>query len=412
MGVSVQIVWVARHSLALWFCGSAAAGLALLLVGCGGSSSETQLAGSADAPLSEMAQIGELIFNDTSLSASGRLACASCHDPAHAFAAPDGASVPLGGPAMDQANARNAPSIKYLAFNPKFAFDSAAAPSGGFDRDGRAASVAEQARGPLLSPIEMANVSAASVADKLSRASYGARFRAYFGADIFADPEQAMARALLALQQYELADREEFAPFSSKYDAVLAGSASLSTPELRGLALFNDPARGNCAACHPSARNADGTPPMFTDYSYDNLGVPRNPAILANADPAYFDLGLCGPLRTDLVDTRPDLCGAFKVPSLRNVALTAPYFHNGRFQTLREALGFYVRRDTNPEEWYPVAGDGLVYKFDDLPSAYIVNVNTTEVPYNRRLGDQPALTPAQIDDLIAFLQTLTDGYQP
>ena len=95
----------------------------------------------------------------------------------------------------------------------------------------------------------------------------------------------------------------------------------------------------------------------FEGFRLDNVGVPRNPAIPANADPGYFDLGLCGPLRTDLAN-RTDLCGAFKVPTLRNVAVTAPYFHNGRLKTLKELVGFYVRRDTNPEEWDPLALDG------------------------------------------------------
>jgi len=148
----------------------------------------------------------------------------------------------------------------------------------------------------------------------------------------------------------------------------------------------------------------------FTDFTYD-IRVPRNPATPANADPAYVDQGLCGPFRTDLAQ-RTDLCGAFKVPTLRNVAVTAPYFHNGRFKTLKEVVGFYVRRDTNPEEWYPVAADGSVRKFDDLPPQYHGNANVTEVPYNRHLGDAPALTPDEIDLVVEFLNTLTNHYQP
>ena len=105
-------------------------------------------------------------------------------------------------------------------------------------------------------------------------------------------------------------------------------------------------------------------------------------------------------------------CGAFKVPSLRNVALRQAYFHNGHFKTLKEALTFYVQRDTNPEKWYPLAGDGSVNKFNDLPAAYRANVNTTEAPYNRSLGDAPALSDSEIDDVVAFLATLSDGYTP
>jgi len=157
---------------------------------------------------------------------------------------------------------------------------------------------------------------------------------------------------------------------------------------------------------------ANGAPPTFTDFTYDNLAVPRNAAIPANADPAYFDLGICGPDRTDIVAGHPQLCGAFKVPTLRNIALTAPYFHNGRFATLREVLQFYVRRDTNPEEFYPLDAGGQPVKFDDLPDVYKANVNTTEVPYNRHPGDVPTLGDSDIEDVIAFLETLTDGFQP
>jgi cytochrome c peroxidase len=123
------------------------------------------------------------------------------------------------------------------------------------------------------------------------------------------------------------------------------------------------------------------------------------------------DLGLCGPFRMDLA-ARTDLRGAFKVPTLRNVAISAPYFRNGRFRTLKEVVGFCVRRDTNPEEGYARNADGSVSKYDDLPPQYQRNVNATEVPYNRRQGDAPALTPDEIDLIVEFLNTLTDGYQP
>jgi cytochrome c peroxidase len=212
-----------------------------------------------------------------------------------------------------------------------------------------------------------------------------------------------------ALQQFQNAS-PEFHPFDSKYDRFLAGTSALDTAELRGLALFNNPAKGNCAACHASAKGADGAAPLFTDFSFDNLGVPRNAAIPATADAGYFDLGICGPDRTDLSD-RAELCGAFKVPTLRNVATRKVFFHNGRFNNLRDVLRFYVRRDTNPEEWYPLAADGTIQKFNDVPAAYRRNVNTTEAPYNRQPGMAPALSDEEIDDVIKFLGTLIDGYQ-
>jgi cytochrome c peroxidase len=108
----------------------------------------------------------------------------------------------------------------------------------------------------------------------------------------------------------------------------------------------------------------------------------------------------------------PSQCGKFKVPTLRNVALTAPYFHNGRFGTLREVVDFYATRDTHPERWYPRDAAGNVVKFDDLPPAYRGNVNTSEAPYNRQPGAAPVLNDDEIDMIVEFLNTLTDGYQP
>lgn len=387
---------------------------ATVLTGCGdggsggGENSNAQpgtVMTSAPA-LTPTAALGEKIFNDVSLSASGQQSCGTCHVTARAHAGDDGRAVPLGGPSMTTPGFRNTPSLRYLAFNPTFFFDSDGTPTGGFTRDGRVPSFAEQARRPFLGAHEMANASPADLIARLRNASYVSEFMAVFGSGIFDDGEAAFDRAVFAVQQYEREDTD-FRPFDSKFDYYVAGKVALTEQEARGLALFNNPNKGNCAACHPSGKQSDGTPALFTDFTYDNLGVPRNDDIPANADPSYFDLGLCGPERTDLTD-RTDLCGAFKVPTLRNVAITAPYFHNGKFATLREVVAFYVRRDTNPEQWYPNAGAD---KFNDLPPQYRANVNSSEAPYNRRLGDQPALDDDEIDAVVAFLNTLTDGYQ-
>ncbi|MBS0374495.1 MAG: diacylglycerol kinase [Proteobacteria bacterium] len=435
-----------HHSSPRAFLLVAAASIALLLAGCEGDAGSSS-ANPAVSGLSVAARLGEQIFRDTALSASGRQSCATCHVRDFAFASdptaagPDrGLPVAVGGPAMTRTGFRNTPSIMYLAFAPTFAVDADGTPNGGFFRDGRAGTLAEQAIAPFLSAIEMANSDSAAVAARLSARPYFGDFVALYGSDVLADADVTLGRIGEALAAYERED-PEFRPFSSKFDAWRNGRVALSERELRGLALFNNPAKGNCAACHPSA-SADGvTPALFTDFSYDNLGVPRNGAIPANAPyppdgtplngddglRPYYDLGLCGPFRDDGGRDRGALCGQFKVPSLRNVALTAPYFHNGRFATLREVLAFYVRRDTAPAEWYPVADGAVVLKFDDLPAryggrftvladapgsdaGYAGNVNTAEIPYNRRLGETPALDADDIDDVVAFLCTLTDGF--
>jgi cytochrome c peroxidase len=381
-----------------------------LLAACGGGAPPAPPA--APAPratpgLSPVAALGEQLFRDESLSVSGKLACQTCHRPEFAHAAPPAEFVSKGGPVMAIPGLRNSPSIRYASFTPPFGYDAEGAPYGGFFRDGRAATLVDQAKMPFTDAREMANVAPADVIARLRRSPNAARFRAVYGEAALDDPAAAFDRLAAAIAQFEI-ENPDFRRFDSKYDAWLAGKAELTPQERRGLELFEDGKKGNCAACHPSRRRKDGSPPLFTDYTYDNVGAPRNVRIAANADPAFFDLGLCGPERKDLA-ARRDLCGAFKVPTLRNVARTAPYFHNGAFERLEDVVAFYARRDTDPGEWYPKGAAGVL-KFDDLPAELGRSVNTSEVPYDRKPGDKPALTPAEIDDVVAFLKTLDDGY--
>lgn len=362
--------------------------------------------------------LGARLFRDPALSASGRLSCASCHSPAHGFGPANALPVQMGGTDMGQAGTRAAPSLTYLEATPPFTehyFDSDDdgdesidnGPTGGLTWDGRVDRGRDQARIPLLSPREMANKSAADVAARLEKAGYAATLRRILGVKL-ASPDQVFDAAVEAIEVYEQNYRV-FYPYSSKYDAFLAGKAKLSPAEARGLALFEDPDKGNCSSCHISQRANNGSPPEFTDYGLIAIGVPRNRAIPANDDPAHFDLGLCGPDRTDFRD-RAEYCGLFKTPSLRNVALRQSFMHNGVFHSLREVMAFYVERDTDPGKWYAHRPDGTVEKYDDLPAAYHDNVNT-DPPFDRKPGDKPALDTAEIDDVIAFLGTLTDGYK-
>jgi cytochrome c peroxidase len=203
---------------------------------------------------------------------------------------------------------------------------------------------------------------------------------------------------------------EKFYPYTSKYDAFLAGRAKLNDAEMHGLQLFNDENKGNCASCHISQRAKDGSPPQFSDFGLIAIGVPRNRALPVNKNPNFHDLGACGPERRDLTG-QDEYCGIFRTPTLRNVALRKTFFHNGIYHNLEDVVRFYVERDTNPEKFYPVSKKGVVQKFDDLPKRYWENINT-EGPFDRKKGDKPALDEAEIRDVVAFLDTLTDGYDP
>jgi cytochrome c peroxidase len=347
-----------------------------------------------------LTELGRMLFFDSTLSASGRMSCASCHDPAHAWGPPNSRAVQLGGIDLKTPGVRAVPSLRYQQDAPPFSEHFAddddndgvdQGPAGGRDWDGRASSAHEQARAPLLSPFEMANNDSTAVVTELNRSTVAPRFRDAFGEHLFSTPALAWTGLLMALEVFQQSPAD-FYPYSSKYDEYLRGKAKLTAAERHGLALFNDPAKGNCAQCHPSAMQR-GAFPQFTDRGFVALGVPRNSAIPANRDPAYFDLGLCGPLRRDLV-SHHEYCGMFKTPTLRNVAVRTTFFHNGVFRTLDEVLRFYQRRDTT---------------FDDLPPAYRRNVSA-DPPLNRGVGAAPRFTDRDALDIIAFLRTLTDGY--
>ncbi len=440
----------------------------LALTGCGGGASATP----APPPASLAAVAGKAIFFDKSLSASGVQACGTCHVPSRAYTADPatdkGLPVPLGGPNMDQTGFRNAPSLAYASFTPPFSLTNG--PVGGFFRDGRASALNTQAQQPFLTPFEMANQDAAEVVGRLQNSPQTLQaFVAAYGEQALADPDTALADMGLALAAYETED-ESFHPFSSKYDYWLQNQATLTAQEQAGLALFNDPTKGNCTACHPSQRQSYSTHALFTDFTFDNIGVPRNWAIPANtpnsvspvdgatletvltpvdvpadAEYAYYDMGACGPMQPSpgdvnarqILSATTGLCGMFKVPSLRNVAVTAPYFHNGVFGNLHQVLEWYVTRDINNDTGnnpnpvgagpggnpyftvgtpYTTAdGNPDLYEYNDLPAMYDANVNIAEVPYTPPTfggGQAPTLNAEEIDEVIAFLCTLTDGYDP
>jgi cytochrome c peroxidase len=395
------------------------------------------------APLSAVAQLGKQLFFDPSMSASGRQSCASCHSPAHAYGPPNNLAAQFGGPNMTLQGYRPPPSLMYLHRQPNFSIGPDAGenddpvnldqlatqnanvqkaqktagaapatqemvPQGGMFWDGRVDTLQQQASGPMLNPVEMANTSIDEVAQKLQTPAYRNIFMQLFGPNIFKDSRLAVAEAMFAIGRYQFED-PSFHPYTSKYDYWLEGKARLSQTELRGLRLFNDPSKANCAGCHLSKPSRDGFAPMFTDFQYEALGAPRNMALSGNKDPHFFDMGICGPFRTDLKD-QTQYCGMFLTPTLRNSATRQVFFHNGVYHTLDQVMTFYNVRNTDPAKIYPRGADGKIDKYNDIPPAYQANVDVADAPFDRKFGDKPAMTDQEMRDIIAFLHTLNDGY--
>jgi cytochrome c peroxidase len=388
-------------------------------------------------PLSAMARLGRMIFFDTSLSGSGGMSCTTCHSPANFYGPPGDGSVMLGGRRLDRSGVRTVPTLMYLERQPNFsvgpdsdedegvtlaqlvaasvgatritktATDTGAVagnmvPQGGLFWDGRVDTLQQQALVPVLNPVEMDGGSVVRVARKLRTSPYAGRFTQLFGAGMLANAPMLVSEAMFAVARYQIED-VSFHPYSSKFDAWLEGKARFTPAELRGYLLFNDPNAANCAGCHVDQPSPDGLPPLFTDHQYEALGVPRNRVLPANSDSKYFDLGVCGPVREDM-RSETQYCGMFLTPTLRDVATRKVFFHNGVFHSLKQVMDFYNFRDVDPGRVYPRG------QFDDLPRKYRENVDESDPPFGRKIGEKPAMSEQDEADIIAFLGTLTDGY--
>jgi cytochrome c peroxidase len=374
--------------------------LLILLAGACSNSEPAPVAQVAAAPLSGLAQLGALAYEERLLSSSGRMSCATCHDPAFFHGPPNARPVQVGGTLQTEFGLRAAPSLRYLERQPAFDVGTL---HGGLMADGRAGTLAEQVRLPWFSVLEFGLEDSAELVRRLRLTVWGHEFFAHFGES--QDNEVIAGQLAEALAAFMRED-PGMHRYDSKFDLVTAGRESFTAAELRGRAVYRDPARGNCAGCHPDT-SGDGLPPLFTDFRYAAQGLPRNTEIPANADPAYFDLGLCGPQRADL-HHRPELCGMFRTPSLRNAAVRPSLFHNGVFHSLAQAVDFYNTRDTDPARWYPQL-DGSVQRFNDLPPALRANV-THEPPFGTRTANEPPMNPREVSDLVCFLETLTDAH--
>jgi cytochrome c peroxidase len=389
---------------------------------------------SQSASTSETAQLGEAIFFDQNLSIGRNQSCASCHDPAWGFTGPIATTNAHGavyeGSVPGQFGDRKPPSAAYATVSPILYVGKDGFVGGNF-WDGRATGeklgnpAADQAQGPFLNPKEQALPDAACVVYRVSQASYAPLYDVVYpgnglssiafppGTDQLCEQEnvtvslsatdrgavyQEYDRIALAIEAYEASPGVN--AFTSKFDAWRGGGTKLSKEEIRGFALFQG--KGGCKACHPST----GQEPLFTDFTYDNLGVPsnpENPALLA--DPSFRDPGLGGFLQgVGYADWMEEL-GKVKVPTLRNVdrrpfvGADKAYMHNGVFKSLKEVVHFYNTRDLLPE-----CGSGGTMGVDCWPAPEIAqNVNRDE------LGDL-GLTSEEEDAIVAFLKTLSDGF--
>lgn len=365
--------------------------------------------------------LGRQLFTDTRFSWMRNQSCASCHQltpardakthlplPAPGFVDPVGVETgrPVSrGSIPSRFGSLNAPSVGYAAFSPAFHYDEAEGLYvGGLFWNGRAKTLADQAAQPFLNPVEMAMPSRAAVVARLREApAYRGPFLSLYGIDLAKTPTAAQTDAAFGAMTRAIASFEAtltFGPFTSKFDFYMGGRAQLTAQERAGLDLFIGKAR--CSACHDvaPAQNPDGSwrGALFTDFTYDNIGLPRNYLIPGAPAP---DWGLGGRADIAAVDPTGAEIGKHRVMSLRNIAITPPYGHNGVFRTLEQVVHFYNTRDTlgrvstNTDPGFGIKG----WPPAEIPQT----VNRDELG---RLG----LTAAEEAALVAFLKTLTDGY--
>lgn len=362
------------------------------------------------ADLTDQELLGKHLFYDANLSTPPGQACAVCHGPHVGFTGPK-EQINMHGAVYEGAVAerfgnRKPPSSAYAGDSPVLHYDPAGKTwVGGMFWDGRATGwtlddpLAEQAQGPYLNPLEQNNASADQVCQKVARSDYAPLYAKVYGEPIDAskDTPKVYANLARAIAAYERS--AEMSPFTSKYDFFLQGKAKFTEQEARGLALFNDTKKGNCATCHPA--------PLFTDYTYDNLGMPRNPENPFYTMPprynpqgrSWVDLGLGAFLAgtKQYADQAAVNDGKHKTPTLRNVDkrprpnFVKAYGHNGYFKSLESIVHFYNTRDLPGQDWPP----------SEVPR----NVNKTELGNLHLTSDEEAA-------IIVFLQTLSDGYAP
>ncbi|MCA6441385.1 MAG: cytochrome B6 [Chitinophagaceae bacterium] len=352
----------------------------ILVISCGKELNEIKVVPS------EKSELGRQIFFDPNLSNPVGLSCSSCHSPEVGFSDPMHRIVSEGA-VRGLFSARNVPSIGYSMFSFPLVFDASDSTySGGFFLDGRVNSLREQAKLPFFNKLEMNNQSESSLAEKVKEASWFPLLEKLYGH--IDNPEKMINSMTDAISVFEQSG--SLNPFSSKFDYYLKNQVEFTKEEELGLQLFTNPLKGNCASCHITEPDPVSGKILFTDFTYDNIGVPKNPLnafysipTLFNPDGIKFvDSGLGRTVKMNR------FAGQFKVPTLRNIAITAPYFHNGFFQTLEEVVHFYNKRDV-----------------ESFPRPEV------ELTVNHRETGNLKLSVAEEHAIVAFMRTLTDGYK-
>jgi len=290
----------------------------------------------------DIASLGQALFLDSNLSANRNQSCASCHDSGQAFSDSRDNGVAGAASLGDDGSSlgdRNTPGTTYASLIPDFHKNKKGEYVGGYFLDGRAATMVDQAAEPFVNPLEMALPDVAAVVDRVrENAYYADALRKHFGASIFSDSDKAfraITESIVAFERTAL-----FTPFDSKYDRYLQGEYELTADEEIGRVLFFSQII-NCSSCHLLDTREFSTHEVFSNHRYHNIGVPTNKQVREKNGIAvsHRDLGL---LQNPAVDDAA-MAGKFRVPSLRNVAVTGPYMHNGVFQDLRTAILFYNR---------------------------------------------------------------------
>lgn len=348
------------------------------------------------------AELGEKLYFDVNLSKNRTQSCATCHNPEHGFvdnrSTSVGKAVSLGDDGKSLGD-RNAPSAAYARFSPDFHQNKKGKYVGGQFLDGREKDLAGQAGGPPLNPVEMGMPDKATVAKRLQEnAGYLKAFKQLFGSGVFDQPQTAYAAMAESIGEFEKTD--QFAPFDSKYDRYLKGEVELTEQESLGESLFFSNQFTNCNRCHQLKAFPGSDGETFSNYQYHNLGVPPNQAVRAanGKGKDFIDNGLLE--HPEVKDEKE--AGKFKVPTLRNVAITGPYMHNGVFGDLKSVVLFYDKFNNSERKLNPETGQPW-----DAP----------EVDRNLALQEEefqaPALKDAEVDALVAFMKTLTDQrYEP